>query len=214
MTNFIKKVTFIGVVLACISSAYAAPVVTNDNFNSAADKLNLEVSSNNPYKAYIKNTVGNLNALREFGEVYSDVSSVQYNKKPRFKASSNKTFSLSYFGAAADDFIGECVSFIKAVTNAKGTSNWYGNEKVSKNKKLTPYTPIATLTKTRSDGKPGYNSKDDGKRHVGLYLKHYNDGILMLDQNFYGDGKLTIHYLPFKGSNQSNAGNYYILEQN
>lgn len=217
MTISNLKKTLLASVLtfASITVVEAAPVTTKSNFPTSVNYLQLDVKTSSPYLAYVKNTTVNLNALGNFGELYTDLLSIKNDGNPpksRFKESANNTFSLSYFGAGHQDYIGECVSFIKAVTDAKGTASWYGIEKVSPNKHLAAYTPIATLTKIRSDAKRGYNGRD-GKSYVALYLKHQDNGILVLDQNFYEDGKLNIHFIPFSGSNQSNAGNYYILQQ-
>lgn len=213
MTSLRKNILTFTVMSGLLGYVHAAPVTVYSSFPSSINRLELDVKSRTPYKAYVKNSVNNLNALGSYGRISTDVSSLfdKYANTPGYDTPPKNSFSLSYFGASYD-YIGQCVSFIRAVTNAGHTGLWYGTEKVSKNKSLPQYTPIATLTGEKRNGKPRYKG-DDGKSHVAIYLKHHGNGILVIDQNFYLNGKLNVHYIPFSGSNQNNAGNYYILEQ-
>lgn len=130
------KVLFSVVALASlVTIAEAAPVTTNSKFPNAVNLLELSTASRKPYKAYVKPSSNNINYLNSLctGNVYQNGNALSFDK----------------YGENS----GQCVAFAKAVINAKGTSSWYGTEKVSPNKQLTPYTPIATLVHTCSDGK-------------------------------------------------------------
>lgn len=48
-------------------------------------------------------------------------------------------------------------------------------------------------------------------------MGHYEDSIVVMDQNHNGTGlnpkgQLWIRYIPFSGKDQFNAGNYYVIK--
>lgn len=199
LSTKIKKVFLpISIVVMTTGYTYAAPVVTKTSFPNDVNYLELDYVTRKPVEAYVKNTTLNFNSLVKYGEV-----------------GKSKFLSLNYLGAEKDGYPGECVSFIKAVTNSKPkTRYWYGTPSdrltLNKSKTLPSYTPIATLTNKDNPQKLRYKGYD-GKSHVALFLKQVDNGILVMDQNFNLDGKLKVHYISFSGKNQSNAGNYYVL---
>ncbi|PZM85595.1 hypothetical protein DLH72_01990 [Candidatus Gracilibacteria bacterium] len=135
MTSLRKNILTFTVMSGLLGYVHAAPVTVYSSFPSSINRLELDVKSRTPYKAYVKNSVNNLNALGSYGRISTDVSNLfgGYANTPGYDTPPKNSFSLSYFGVPYD-YIGQCVSFIRAVTNAGHTGLWYGTEKaLSKN---------------------------------------------------------------------------------
>ncbi|MBS9775109.1 BPSL0067 family protein [Candidatus Gracilibacteria bacterium] len=107
---------------------------------------------------------------------------------------------------------GQCVSFVKAITqNGDHTKYWGQGKRVSKYVSLKKGTIIATFDSTGHYG----NVPGTSYRHTGMVLSQNSNGITLLDQNWDTKGTKSAvgtHFLPYKGKHVNGASNYHVVE--
>lgn len=114
---------------------------------------------------------------------------------------------VSVFPKGQNVFKKECVSFVNATgwESFGHTSNWNPVYKLDKNvvKNFGRGTQIAT-----------FNSNGKYSGHVAYFLEPTKNGIKVIDQNYYKNGRVSIHEIRFNGSGGvGDAGSYWYFHK-
>jgi len=196
-----KKATLatfvLGSVLWIQSATASSPVEIKSSFKTDFTSIGY---ANNGNQGYVSKSSANQNLLNGYGHL------IPHSSQDKLALDDQQYPTNSGYRK-------QCVSFVKAVSNAGATSSWRTGTQVSANSLPSKWSIIATFTEAKVNGEPRYGNNNTS--HVAVFIGKSNDnkGIWVIDQNWDKKGWMMYHYIPFTGTNQNGANNYYVVKQ-
>lgn len=190
----LKRLVFACLVLFLGNAWALSPIQVNSTFRSEVPSLHAFPITSDQYSSivsYLKYDTFNVNKLTKYDGANSPYL-VETDK-----------ISITPVG----ENWGQCVAFIRGVSNALTTSSWRAGSAL--NISSPKYSVVATF---------GANGSYSG--HVGILIAVTDGGIYLLDQNYnnvYHEGAISLHFIPWNAQSSTyppaSGVNYRIVLQ-
>lgn len=107
----------------------------------------------------------------------------------------------------------QCVQFVRALSNAKGTNTWQSSGKIGNTNSAylnrDMYLKWRIIAKFKTNGKYWQDGDPKPYGHVAIAIGSNSNGVYVIDQNWEGDGesfngKVALHLIPWSEAKKYN----------